>query len=141
MMLICLTVIVKETQAALYEDHQGKDLIVHYVHLTGYGGDNDVNRRNLLLDYQGCVDVHKAFGNPFNPLPPSGIPPIVEAFDIEIYYSSNRVFIVSHSTANLIDFDACALISHSMSERTTPKRYLGQRPRWPTELFACPPTS
>jgi len=113
MMLIGLTVIAKNTQAAWYEDHQGKDLIVHYVHLTGYGGDNDVNRQNLLLDYQGCVDVHKAFGNLYNPLPSSGIPPIVEAFDMEIYYSSNRVLIVSHSTANLIDFDACALVSHS----------------------------
>ena len=111
MMLIGLTVIVKETQAARYEDHQGKDLIVHYVHLTGHDGDNDVNRRNLLLDYQACVGGHAAFGQAYNPLPASGIPPVVVSEDIELYYSSNRVLRVSQSNIYFIDQTACDLAS------------------------------
>ena len=111
MMLIGLTVIVKNTQAAWYEDHQGKDLIVHYVHLTGHGGDNDVNRRNLLIDYQACVDRHAAFGQAYNPLPASGVPSVVVSEDIELYYSSNRVLRVSRSNIYFIDQTACDLAS------------------------------
>lgn len=113
MMLVGLVVIGKASQAAWYEDHKGKDWVVHYVHLTGHDGDNDVNRRNLLIDYQACVDTHVAFGQAYNPLSVSSIPADIVSEDIELYYSSNRVLRLSQSTITFINQAACDLDTKS----------------------------
>lgn len=99
----------QDVPAAWHDEHPGADLAVHYVHLTGYGGNNDVNRRNLLIEHQACVTQHRIFGRAANPLPPSGIPPVITGHDIEIYYASNRVLVVSQGKAYFIDRAACDL--------------------------------
>lgn len=100
-------------QASWYDEHPGSDLTVHFVHLTGFGGDNALNRRNLSIEYLACVDRHEAFGKPTNPLPPGGIPPVITSQDIEIYYSPNRVLSVKQSTVYVIDQTACELQAKS----------------------------
>ena len=111
--VVGLAPVAQDTHAAWHDEHPGLDLSVHYVHLTGHDGDNVVNRRNLLADHQACVDQHTAFGQPASPLPPSGIPPVIVAEDIEIYYASNRVLTVSQSTIYFIDQADCALKAKS----------------------------
>ncbi len=111
--LVVLALVAQDTHAAWHDDHPGDDLAVHYVHLTGYDGNNDVNRRNLLIEYHACVGRHAAFGQPSNPLPASGIPPVIVTEDIELYYSPNRVLRVSQSKIYFIDQAACDLTSKS----------------------------
>ena len=111
--LVVLALVAQDTHAAWHDDHPGDDLVVHYVYLTGYDGNNDVNRRNLLIEYQACIDRHAAFGQASNPLPPGGIPSVVVTEDIELYYSSNRVLRVSQSKIYFIDQAACDLTAKS----------------------------
>lgn len=100
---------VQDARAAWYEEHPGSDVEVHFVHLTGHGGDNDVNRRNLLVEHQACVDRKKAFGLAASPLSAGGFPPVIFSENTEIYYASNRVLTVDQGTAYFIDKATCEL--------------------------------
>ena len=76
------------TQAALADWHDqqpGSGVAAHYVRLSGFGGDNEVNSRNLLVTYKACAETQAAFGRPFESLPAQGLPAIVSTHDIEIY--------------------------------------------------------
>lgn len=117
----------QDVHAAWHDEHPGSDLAVHYVHLAGHGGDNEVNRRNLLIAHQACVSQHRIFGRAANPLPPSGIPPVIQSHDIEIYYASNRVLVVSQGKAYFIDEAACDL------KVFAPKRKL----QWASAIGHC----
>ena len=103
----------QDARAAWHDEHPGSDTEVHFVHLTGHGGDNDENRRNLLIEYQACVDRKRASGLAASPLPAGGIPPVVFVADNEIYYSPNRVLLVTQNTRYFIDQAACELRAHS----------------------------
>ncbi|MHB1232073.1 MAG: hypothetical protein ACYCZQ_05765 [Burkholderiales bacterium] len=98
-----------DVHAAWHDEHPGAELQVHFVHLTGYAGDNAVNRRNLLDEHKACVDLNRSLGRPARPLPPDGIPANAHPEDVEIYYSPNRTLTVTKGTLYKINFDTCAL--------------------------------
>lgn len=106
-----LFITANECTAAWHDDHSGSGIAVHYVRLTGYGGDNDVNRRNLVLTQRACVDNHARSGKPFVSVPPSAIPAIVQVHEVEIYYAAQRTVTIQHMTLNDIDFDTCGLLA------------------------------
>jgi len=102
----------QHSQAALYDEHPGSDLQVHYVYLTGYRSNpagNEAGRRVLLDVHEKCVASNQRRGLTYTRLPPEGVPAIVEPRDIEIYYSSNRSLTVTKSKFHHIDYNTCAL--------------------------------
>lgn len=101
---------VQGAAAAWHETFLGDGVAVHYVRLTGHGGDNEANRRNVLAMHQGCVDVNTAMGNPSKPLPAGGVPPVVSTKEIEIYYAANRTVTIKQGTLYDIDLTDCALV-------------------------------
>lgn len=94
---------------AAHDQWPGSNLPVHYVELRGHGGDNDVNRENMLAAYHGCVSIQTAFSRPYQPLPTSGIPPVVIDITIEIYYAANRTLTIQHGTLYDINPLTCAV--------------------------------
>ena len=107
-----LATVFQHSQAALYDEHSGSDLPVHYVYLTGYrtnAAGNEAARRVLLDVHEKCVASNQRRGLPYTRLPPEGVPAIVEPRDIEIYYSSNRSLTVTKSKFHHIDSNTCAL--------------------------------
>lgn len=99
-------------QAAWHDDHKGTDLKVHFVELSGYGGDNEKNRAHLIKVREECAETYSKYGKPVAPLPPGGIPEIVQEKNIEIYYSSNRVLHIEESTFPLLDPRNCEIKSN-----------------------------
>ena len=106
--------------AAWHDQQPGSGVAAHYVRLSGFGGDNEVNSRNLLVTYKACAETQTAFGRPFESLPAQGLPAIVSTHDIEIYYSVNRTLTVKQGTLNSINSTTCALVA-------TPHRFLELR--------------
>ena len=97
--------------AAWHEQQPGSGVAAHYVHLTGFGGDNEINLKNLLNTRQACVRLKTEMGQLFQPLPPDKIPKIVVSFEVEIYYTANRTLDVQQSALYSIDMANCALVS------------------------------
>ena len=95
--------------AALHDAYPGRDLVVHYVHLDGAGGDNALERRLLQSGQVTCVERHALFKRSRRLLSSGEFPAIVIALNQEIYYSPNRTLTVYRGTTNYIDFDSCAL--------------------------------
>ncbi len=94
---------------AWHEQQPGSDVPVHYVRLKGHTGDNEQNRKILLIEHQGCAARKAAFGLPYQPLDPSAVPLVRYSTDVEIYYAANRTLTVSQGVAHHIDLDTCAL--------------------------------
>lgn len=102
---------------AAWHDHMpGEGLPVHYVRLSGHGGDNAVNRANLAASYKACAETQAAFGRPHEPAPV--LPPIVQTHSAEIYYAANRTLTLKEGTLHFIDPQTCALAQrpHRMLE-------------------------
>ena len=85
-----LTAFAPHAGAAWHDQFAGHDVKSHYVHLTGYGGNNTANLKTLWTEYKACADLHKTLGQPFESLSSDDIPPIVQSEDVEIYYSAVR---------------------------------------------------
>jgi len=84
---------------------------MHHVHLTGFGADNSHKRELLLQTYRACVGMNQSLQKPTKLLAPDAVPPVIQAFDINIYYASNRTLIDVKSTSYGIDSDDCGLYS------------------------------
>jgi hypothetical protein len=95
--------------AAWHDEHPGAGVPVHYVRLTGHGGDNDANRRNQQAMYDSCAKARIAAGQPVPPLPAGGIPALISNQDIEIYYAANRTLSVSRAQLSTVDPVSCEL--------------------------------
>jgi hypothetical protein len=95
--------------AALSHLHMGSDVTVHYVRLTGYGGDNDANRKQLLADHYACTEHNKFLKKPSAPLSAAAVPAIPQPFDIEVYYSANRILTLVQGKLYYIDDENCKL--------------------------------
>ena len=111
---ILLLAMLLATQAALaawHDQQPGSGVAAHYVRLSGSGGDNEVNRRNLLVTYKACAETQAAFGRPFESLPAQGLPAIVSTHEIEIYYAANRTLTIKQGTLYSIDSTTCAVVA------------------------------
>lgn len=111
---ILMVVMLVATQSALsawHDQQPGAGVAVHYVHLSGWGGDNEVNRRNLLISYKACTETQAAFGRPYEALPAQGLPATVSTQDIEIYYSTNRTLTIKQGILHSIKSTTCALVA------------------------------
>lgn len=95
--------------AALHDQVPGSDVPVHYVHLTGHGGDNEINLKNLKETYQACVTTHMALSKPYQPQRADAMPPIVAVIDAEIYYAANRTLTVQHGVLHSINPENCGV--------------------------------
>ena len=107
-----LVAAIQPSQAALYDEHTGSDVQVHYVHLVGYSklaSTTEVDRQNLLDSHAGCVKVSKKFNKPYKDLPPTGIPALIHPQDMEIYYSSNRTLTVLKGSRLFLDISTCEI--------------------------------
>jgi hypothetical protein len=89
----------------------GGDSAMHHVHLTGFGGDNSRKRELLPQTHRACLGLNQSLQKPAKLLAPDAVPPIIEAFDINIYYTSNRTLIDVKSTSYGIDSNDCSLYS------------------------------
>lgn len=117
-MAVILLMASRHAEPAWHDVHPGSDVAVHYVRLTGYGGDNDVNRKNLIDTYRACADLQAGLGKPVKALPPEGAPAVVSTQEIEIYYAANRTLTVKQGALYDIDRGTCALVAipHRMLE-------------------------
>ena len=88
----------------------GPQLPVHYVHLTGHGGDNDANRANLLARQHACVDMMKVLGKSVKSMSADELPAVISVHDIEIYYAAQRTLTVSQGTLFDINRDDCTVL-------------------------------
>lgn len=95
--------------APVSRDAYPGSVLVHYVKLTGHGGDNDEQRRALLLEYEGCVGRNKVLGRAVQPLQADQIPAVRLPVEHEIYYSANRTLSVKRGVLYIIDQANCAL--------------------------------
>ena len=119
--LMVATLLATQAALAAWHDQQpGSGVAAHYVRLSGFGGDNVVNNRNLLVTYRACTETQTALGRPFESLPAQGMPAIVSTHEIEIYYSTNRTLTIKQGTLFSIDGKTCALV-------ITPHRFLELR--------------
>jgi hypothetical protein len=106
---VLYALIMPNAYCAWHEQQPGSDVPVHYVRLKGHSGDNEQNRKLLLIEHQACVARKAAFGQPYQPLDPRAVPPVISSRDVEIYYAANRTLTVTQGVAYQIDFDTCAL--------------------------------
>ena len=107
--------VAQQAPAALYSEHLGSDVQIHFVHLTGYGDSevgNEAAYQLLVKTHQGCITFHQHNGLPYTNLPTLGIPKIVKPEDLEIYYSSNRTLTVMRRANHVIDPVTCGLKVH-----------------------------
>ncbi len=106
-----LTLVMPHAAHASLASQDTRGIPVHYVRLTGYGGDNDVNRNNLIVAHQACVRTQTAFGKPAKTLAPGEIPAVISTQEVEIYYAANRTLTVKQGILHDIDRDTCALVA------------------------------
>lgn len=95
--------------AAPHNQVPGSGVLAHYVHLTGYGGGNEVNLKNLKKTCQTCITTHMAKSRPYQALRADGMPRIVAVIEEEIYYATNRTLSVQYGVLHRINPDNCAL--------------------------------
>jgi hypothetical protein len=95
--------------AAWHDRYAGTGIRVHHVQLSGHGGDNTIALRNLAVTYEACVQRNISMGRPSQSIPASGLPALVTAFEIDMYYASNRTLEVKKSLHHSIDVVSCAL--------------------------------
>jgi hypothetical protein len=95
--------------AAWHDRYAGAGLRVHHVQLTGYGGDNVTALRNLAAIYEACTQNNRTIGRASQPLPASGLPIWATAFEIDIYYATNRTLEVKKSLHHSVDPANCSL--------------------------------
>jgi len=103
---------IQPSQAALYDEHPGSDVQVHYVYLVGYSklaSTTEIDRQNLLDSHAGCVEISKKFNKPYKDLPAEGIPELIHPLDMEIYYSSNRTLTVLKGSRLFVDVSTCEI--------------------------------
>lgn len=100
---------VPHAHAAWHDDHPGHDVRAHHVKLKGYGLDNHRLRELMLEQYNACADLNPKLGLPVKPLPATGIPAIIQAFEIDIYYTPGRTITVSHGTHHEINRTDCGI--------------------------------
>jgi hypothetical protein len=108
-MAVFMAITAQHASAAWHEQFPGRGVQTHYVRLTGYGGDNAVNRNDLLIAHTGCAERNRFLRKPVEPLSPDDIPAIPRPIDVEIYYTANRTLTVTHGQTYRIEFDTCAL--------------------------------
>ena len=86
-----------------------KFLIAHHVHLKGSGGNNEVNRHQLQIDYQACVRSKSISGRYFKTLPDGGIPNTILSESVDIYYAENQTLSNFESKLFVLNYDDCGL--------------------------------
>ena len=111
---------IQPSQAALYDEHPGSDVKVHYVYLVGYSkwaSTTEIDRKNLLDSHAGCVEISKKFNKPYKDLPADSIPELIHPLDMEIYYSSNRTLTVLKGSRLFVDVSTCEIKSNPHHRR------------------------
>lgn len=115
----------------------------HHVRLTGQGEDNAARVRALVDAHGACAQLRKLEGRPSVALP-AELPPVVQAYDVDIYYGAERtVSIVNGKVYEIAQDGDCKL-----APRETRHKYL----TWPggscdIDLLAntargfCPPNA
>ncbi|MGH8806355.1 MAG: hypothetical protein ACREX0_00580 [Noviherbaspirillum sp.] len=99
----------QEVQAAFHEAFPSGDVEVHYVHLTGHGGDNETERNVLKREHGACVERNRIFGKAAKPLADEEIPAVPHQHDVEIYYARNRTLLAARQKVHRIERETCAL--------------------------------
>lgn len=96
-------------EAAWHERFGAGSVPAHHVRLTVVGKDNDLQRRQAEEAYRGCAELNGKLGRPVEPLPPGGIPPVIQSGEMEIYYADRRTATVDTGSLYAIDRRNCAL--------------------------------
>jgi hypothetical protein len=110
LMVFVLSLFAAQTASAAWHDrYAGAGLRVHHVQLTGHGGDNVTALRNIAAMHEACIQHNRTIGRVSQPLPASGLPIWATAFEIDIYYASNRTLEVKKSLHHSVDPANCAL--------------------------------
>lgn len=118
MLIAIVTTIYMQNAHAASGDAHDKAVVAHLVHLSGYGGDNEANRKALSDKYKACADRNTLAKKKITPLPAAGIPEKALTIEDDIYYSANRTLTVKQGILYDIDFETCALVErpHHVNE-------------------------
>lgn len=93
--------------AASHDDFRGDGATLHHVALTGYGGDNDVNRKNLQDTYDTCLKQGQLTGRATKSN--ESIPAIASQISVELYYSENRTLEILDTLNHSINVLDCGI--------------------------------
>ncbi len=96
--------------AARHDEHPGPGVAVHYVRLSGHGGDNERRRRNWAVKQKACFDHNVSLGKPAVRVAPGDVPEIIQIHQFEIYYAAERTATLNDITLNEVDLGNCAPI-------------------------------
>ena len=93
--------------AASHDDFLGDGVRFNYVALAGYGGNNDVNRKNLQDTYDACFKQGQLAGRSvkLNELTPD----IASKISVEIYYTENRTLEILETLNHSINVLDCGV--------------------------------
>ena len=104
-----------QASAAWHDQHAGDDVLAHHVHLSGHSADNEDKRHRLQQEQQACAGINASLGKPV--ASSSGIPPIIDQHDVDIYYTAGQTATITAGQRYVIDHDNCsvkALESHTL---------------------------
>jgi len=92
--------------------------LTHHVHLTGYGGDNEVNRKTLLDQYHACANGLANSGRRIVSLPQDGVPKIIFSENVDIDYGVNMSMTRFEGEFFYVDMDDCGIRSEPHKHAT-----------------------
>lgn len=93
--------------AASHDDFLGDGVKLHHVALTGHGGDNDINRKNLQATYDACLKQGQLMGRATKSN--ESIPAIASKISVELYYTENRALEILDTLNHSINVLDCGV--------------------------------
>jgi hypothetical protein len=97
---------------------QTNTALTHHVHLTGYGGDNEANRKTLLDQYHACANGLTNSGRRIVPLPQGGVPKIIFSENVDIDYGVNMSMTRFEGEFFYVDMSDCGIRSEPHKHAT-----------------------
>lgn len=94
--------------SASHDDFLGNGVKLHHVALTGHGGDNDVNRKNLQDTYDACLKNGQLNG--IATKSNESIPAIASKISVEVYYTENRTLEILDALTHSINVWDCGVV-------------------------------
>ena len=104
-----LATCISRAGAAWHDEHSGDDVRAHHVHLSGHSADNENKRQRQRLqqEQQACTEINASLGKPA--ASSSGIPPIIDHEDVDIYYTAGRTATLTAGRRYVIDLNNCSV--------------------------------
>ena len=104
---IALTWVASAGHAAPHDDFLGDGVRFHYVALSGHGGDNEVNRKNLQATYDACLKQGQLTGRVTKSN--QSIPIVASKISAEIYYTENRTLEILETLNHSVNVLDCGV--------------------------------